>query len=231
MKNRRNYYRILHVQPDAPVELIKASYRTLMHKMKHHPDLGGDHETAVMINEAYDTLTDVNKRKAYDAKLFAERNKAHMGQQSADQRRRSATSSTHSASGFSAAHKGKAHVKPDSQPTESAPKDDKFDPNKSPEERAIPRVKLGALVEYYFEEQPKIKHQGTIIDFSPSGLQIQIENPVPINGKIRLRSKQLTAKALVSYCKPFGRSRWRIGVILLETKYSQRQGGFFRGSA
>ena len=73
MKNRRNYYRILHVQPDAPVELIKASYRTLMHKMKHHPDLGGDHETAIIINEAYATLTDSKKRKLYDAKLLAER--------------------------------------------------------------------------------------------------------------------------------------------------------------
>lgn len=231
MNNRRNYYRILHVQPDAPVELIKASYRTLMHKMKHHPDLGGDHETAVIINEAYDTLTDAKKRKAYDAKLFAERNKGSMGQQTADQRQGQTTGSHHQASDFTAAHNGNTRSKPNSRSTQAPPKDDKFDPNKSPEERALPRVKLGALVEYYFEEQPKIKHQGTIIDFSPSGLQIQIENPVPINGKIRLRSKQLTAKALISYCKPFGRSRWRIGVILLETKYSQRQGGFFRGSA
>ena len=231
MKNRRNYYRILHVQPDAPVELIKASYRTLMHKMKHHPDLGGDHETAVIINEAYDTLTDAKKRKAYDAKLFVARNRASMGQQTTSQRQGQTYDSRHKANDFTAAHNGKTRTKPNSRSTQAPPKDDKFDPNKSPEERALPRVKLGALVEYYFEEQPKIKHQGTIIDFSPSGLQIQIENPVPINGKIRLRSKQLTAKALVSYCKPFGRSRWRIGVILLETKYSQRQGGLFRGSA
>ena len=32
MQNRRNYYRILHVQQDAPVEIIKTSYRTLMHR-------------------------------------------------------------------------------------------------------------------------------------------------------------------------------------------------------
>lgn len=226
MKNRRNYYRILHVQPDAPVELIKASYRTLMHKMKHHPDLGGDHDTAVLINEAYDTLTNATKRKAYDATLLAQRSKSSMGQQAPYQR----ASTGPKAADFRPRHKGKAHVNPQSS-TSEPPKDDKFDPNQSPEERAMPRVKLGALVEYYFEEQPNIKHQGTIIDFSPSGLQIQIENPVAINGKIRLRSKQLSAKALVSYCKPFGRDRWRIGVILLETKYSQRQGGFFRGSA
>ena len=226
MNNRRNYYRILHVQPDAPVELIKASYRTLMHKMNHHPDLGGDHDTAVMINQAYDTLSDPKKRQAYDAKLQAERRQTSVAEQPPRQRQANSQ-----ARDFTATHKGKAHVNRQTQRPETPPKDDKFDPTKAPEERAMPRVKLGALVDYYFEEQPQVKHQGTIIDFSPSGLQIQIENPVPINGKIRLRSRQLTAKALVSYCKPFGRSRWRIGVILLETKYNQRSGGFFRGSA
>ena len=49
-KNRRNYYRVLHVQPDAPIEVIKASYRALMGPLRHHPDLGGDHETAALIN-------------------------------------------------------------------------------------------------------------------------------------------------------------------------------------
>ena len=33
MENRRNYYRILRVQPDAPLEVIKSSYRTLMTKL------------------------------------------------------------------------------------------------------------------------------------------------------------------------------------------------------
>ena len=28
MRNRRNYYRLLQVQPDAPLEIIRASYRT-----------------------------------------------------------------------------------------------------------------------------------------------------------------------------------------------------------
>jgi len=223
MKNRRNYYRILHVQPDAPVELIKASYRTLMHKMKHHPDLGGDHETAVIINEAYDTLIDSKKRKAYDASLLRERNLTSTSQQSSNQR-------SHS-SGTSTPKTGKGRVRPAKKRNEEEPpKDDKFDVDTPPEHRAMPRVKIGALASFYFETQPKVKHQGTIIDFSPSGLQVQVEAPVAINNKIRIRSAQLTAKGLISYCKPFGRDRWRIGVILLETKYSQRQGGFFRGS-
>ncbi len=61
-----NLYRILHVQPDAPVEIIRASYRTLMTKLRRHPDLGGDHHTATLINEAYAVLTDPAKRAAYD---------------------------------------------------------------------------------------------------------------------------------------------------------------------
>jgi hypothetical protein len=66
MENRRNYYRILHVQPDAPTEIIKSSYRTLMQKLRMHPDLGGDQWSATLINEAYETLMNPNKRADYD---------------------------------------------------------------------------------------------------------------------------------------------------------------------
>lgn len=69
MRNRRNYYRILHVQPEAPLEVIKASYRSMMTKMRLHPDLGGDHETAVLINAAYAVLSDPRRRQQYDQLL------------------------------------------------------------------------------------------------------------------------------------------------------------------
>lgn len=65
-KNRRNYYRLLHVQPDAPLEVIKASYRTLMQALRHHPDLGGDDWNAALINEAYAVLSTAATREAYD---------------------------------------------------------------------------------------------------------------------------------------------------------------------
>ena len=66
MDNRRNYYRILHVQPGAPTEIIRASYRTLMQRLRAHPDLGGDHWNATVINEAYSVLSDPLKRARYD---------------------------------------------------------------------------------------------------------------------------------------------------------------------
>ena len=68
-ENRRNHYRVLHVQPGAPTEVIKASYRALMGPLRHHPDLGGDHHVAAMINEAYAVLSDPVKRREYDLRL------------------------------------------------------------------------------------------------------------------------------------------------------------------
>jgi len=65
----RNYYEVLHVRRDAPLEIIRGSYRTLMQRMKHHPDLGGDAATAALINEAYAVLSNAEKRAEYDALL------------------------------------------------------------------------------------------------------------------------------------------------------------------
>jgi len=68
-KSRRNYYRILYLQPEAPAEVIRAAYRALMQTLKAHPDLGGDHERAAMINEAYSVLKDPERKAAYDRSL------------------------------------------------------------------------------------------------------------------------------------------------------------------
>lgn len=75
-RNQRNYYRILYVQPEAPLEIITASYRTLMGPLRQHPDRGGSHETAALLNEAYAVLSDPARRRAYDRTL----NKARMRQ-------------------------------------------------------------------------------------------------------------------------------------------------------
>src|SRR6188508_3891940 len=66
INKERNYYKILHVQPDAPDQVIKASYRTMMQRLRMHPDLGGDHLTAALINEAFRTIGDPARRALYD---------------------------------------------------------------------------------------------------------------------------------------------------------------------
>ena len=76
--NRRNHYRILHVQPEAPQEVIAAAYRAMMSKLRLHPDLGGEHEAAVLVNQAYAVLRDSAKRSQYDRSLQHERTRSDL---------------------------------------------------------------------------------------------------------------------------------------------------------
>ena len=60
-----NYYDILGVSKGASEEEIKKAFRKLAHQ--HHPDKqGGDHDKFKKINEAYQVLSDKQKRAQYD---------------------------------------------------------------------------------------------------------------------------------------------------------------------
>ena len=58
------FYDTLGLQPDASPADIKKAYRKAA--LKEHPDKGGDPEKFKAINEAYDVLSDEQKRAAYD---------------------------------------------------------------------------------------------------------------------------------------------------------------------
>lgn len=59
-----NYYAILNVSRDATDNEIKKAYRTLA--KQHHPDAGGDEAKFKEITEAYNILSDPDKRKIVD---------------------------------------------------------------------------------------------------------------------------------------------------------------------
>ena len=60
----KNYYQILGISRDASQEEIKKAYRKLAHK--YHPDKGGDEKKFKEINEAYQILSDKEKKTQYD---------------------------------------------------------------------------------------------------------------------------------------------------------------------
>ena len=60
----KNYYEILGIQKTASSEEIKRAFHQLAHK--HHPHKGGDEKKFKEINEAYQVLSNKEKRAQYD---------------------------------------------------------------------------------------------------------------------------------------------------------------------
>lgn len=60
----KDYYEVLGVARDASIDDIKKAYRKLA--MQHHPDQGGDEAKFKEVNEAYQVLSDQQKRGQYD---------------------------------------------------------------------------------------------------------------------------------------------------------------------
>lgn len=69
MAEKKNYYDLLGVSPDADDNEIKKAYRKLA--LKYHPDMGSgeDVEKFLEISEAFRTLIDKKKREKYDRQL------------------------------------------------------------------------------------------------------------------------------------------------------------------
>ena len=67
MADKRDYYEVLGVSRDASKDEIKRAYRKM--SKKYHPDINkepGAEEKYKEVQEAYETLSDDQKRAAYD---------------------------------------------------------------------------------------------------------------------------------------------------------------------
>src|SRR5688572_28671447 len=71
MAKFKDYYKLLELEPYEDIEAVKASFRKLARK--YHPDINPGNpafeEKFKEINEAYDILSDAEKKARYDQSL------------------------------------------------------------------------------------------------------------------------------------------------------------------
>jgi curved DNA-binding protein CbpA len=245
MKNRRNFYRILHVQPDAPCEIIKASYRTLMQKLKQHPDLGGDDWNAAIMNEAYTILTNPEKRAAYDRQFLHRVTTKHTqtGRQQHGREKQKQPKSAH-----------RHNYSKDSSrcPFCGTPKPVRFRYGNSGDcnhcnsplkpvtrlrlagksRRAMQRTLHYTTIRYFTDAGEITGTTGNTRDLSPHGMKFSSNSRLEENQVIKITSDVLSAVARVTYChQQHGERQYAIGVELLTLHFHERKGTFISENA
>lgn len=221
MKNRRNYYRILHIQPDAPAAIIKSSYRTLMQSLKQHPDLGGDHWNASLINEAYAVLSDPERREIYDVQL---RSRGHSDAVQEDTRQ------TH----FCLFCKTPYSV----QSVELGLEDccecgsplGEYESVAGDKKRLCERIPMNSVITYYLY-WPEPRLPGLMTDLSPTGLQFAGRLPPLAHQMVKIDANNLKGVAEVKHIRYLAEtSSYIVGAQFKTVQFIMRQGNFVSAS-
>ena len=241
MKNRRNYYRILHVQPDAPVDIVKASYRTQMQKLKMHPDLGGDEWNASILNEAYRVLSNPEQRAAYDATFLGDREGLFRSAQSSGNRtgKNGYTEKTAAPIDMSLCAFCRSPRPPDisvlptpfcagcGAPLQAANTLRAVGSAK----RACERTTYHAPVIVYLDTECAGLH-ATLRDLSPMGLQLQTPAPLRAEQIIRLSAEAVSAIGRVIFCnRTRDTGQFTTGIAFITVNFRQQSGTFIREQA
>ncbi len=224
MKNRRNYYRILQVQPDAPPEIIHASYRTMMRELKRHPDLGGSTSEAAVLNEAYETVSDPKRRSDYDREFFPKY---------AKHARASAKPPVTPA--FCPVCKRSLSRKP--EPGEicltcQTPLQSDEQPART-NSRSLERRKISDPI-FYYSTWPGKAQQGSMIDFTPNGIRFLCSEKLRPQTVLKISSKLFEASGTVTNSREeisSGRKCYSVGICFLAINFKEPRGAFLSTSA
>ena len=235
MDDPRDYYRILHVHPDAPTEIIRSSYRTLMQRLKRHPDLGGDHEVAALINEAYATLTDPTKRAEYDRRRTEGRKERDgAGTTSHPGSSEKATVSWHTYHGMGLGYCGfcKAAHDHGTDAPEDALCNNCGSPLRRAERHQVHESGLRALERFpkeqairFYTGWPDNPNAGRSRDISLDGMQFETSRQVTVNQMIKIDCDVCRAVARVAHVHQEERS-WVVGVEFVTLMFERVQGTF-----
>jgi len=237
--NQRNYYRILHVQPDAPLEVIKASYRTIMQRLKAHPDLGGDHWNAAIINEAYGVLTDPEQRADYDRAFLptlgwraggdaGEAGSRHRKQRAGEP---AAVATRRFCAFCRTPFEPGAHREAESLCTAcGSPLTAAGSPRlEASWQRNLDRMPKDHPVEFWTNWPQHRPFCGRSRDLSPAGMQVMTDHAVDTGGFIKIDSDLLKAVGRIAYCHPRGEgpsAGFVVGVEFYTLLFARTRGAF-----
>jgi hypothetical protein len=219
MENRRNYYRVLHVQPDAPPAVIKSTYRTLMQKLKMHPDLGGDTWNAALVNEAYAVLHDPLKREQYDRQIL--------------KRLQKRPTPTDLKRGHCLFCKSVFLIEPERAAAEVCVECRSPLQGIDADETQITLRRLAARIERtfditYYTYWPQAAHRAVAMDFSPTGIAIAGADHFFVGQLIKIDSELLSAVAQVKNQESPGEaaSLIRVGLKFMTVSFNLPRGTF-----
>jgi len=241
VENRRNYYRLLQVQPDAAPDVIKASYRTLMQKLRFHPDLGGDEVRARLINEAYAVLSDPERRTRYDAGRKAAQTglgaAARCRPRPVDPR---AAGTGRAAPAFESLRCALCHAVNDlpvnlagacrCHACDSPLRPVEGNPLAEPGTRSVPRLTRRIEVEYRAAEGPAAG-RGWLEDFSSQGMRITTARRLAPGLLLRAECELLCAVARVMRTRPHGAREHAVGMAFVTVEFARQQGGLVTARA
>lgn len=218
-RNSKDFYRVLHVDPQAPVEIIRSSYRTLMQRLKQHPDLGGDHDNAALINQAYKVLANAESRAAYDRSRTdgVRSRKAHRpAPEPADRCR-----FCNAVAGAGRMPQPDDHCSNCSTPLFPA---DRIQLDASGE-RMLERMQRDIPVTCYTAWPQRPKQVATMHDLSLNGMQISADFRVAPGSLMKVDCEPCQSLARVAYCSADG-ANWLVGLEFVTLRFNKCRGSF-----
>ena len=223
MKNRRNFYRILHVQHDAPLEVIKTSYKTIMQKLKAHPDLGGDLAKATLINEAYKTLSDPIKRQRYDNEFSPlVSNKAlHTKQAAAKNQIQKQTEQELICGQCGKVNRFQANISIKKYCLKCRT------PLDNMQQRDLQRIEQKGQIRFYVNSQPS-PFTGYIVDLSPKGMRFITNMNLPERAKVKIECDLVHASGYIANCLQHhaNKNLYSVGLQFKTSDFTESHGTF-----
>jgi curved DNA-binding protein CbpA len=197
-----------------------------MLKLKQHPDLGGDQWNAMILNEAYEILSDDKKRKEYDKRLFVSYTKKPFSQKKIKKKPFISIFCP-----FCKRPLARKSRPGESCPTCRSPLQSGYDEETLHQDyhRSVERIKKTGRLRYY-NTWPQRGYDAKILDLSPKGIRFLCNERLRKELIIKLSSPLLKAIAQVIYIQKKelnGKIIYTVGAQFMTVTFTKQKGSFF----